>query len=139
MIYIYHQNLEQTFYLLHFLSFSFKSSLEDVYIDFRGRGREREREREMLKWERNIDQLPPISALNFDQTCSPGMCPDQGSDQQPISVQDTAPSNWVTWSGLSFTFSIVISGDDKVNFRKIYITFLPLVTLVEASFVWRQY
>ena len=38
---------------------------------------ERERKRETFMWERNIDQLLPISAPRRDQTCNLGLCPDQ--------------------------------------------------------------
>ena len=52
----------------------FKSSSEDLPIDFReGKmqgGRERERERETLMSGRNTDYLPVIHALTGDQTCS---------------------------------------------------------------------
>ena len=86
----------QTITTVDFRTF-FKSSPEDMFIDFRarGRGREgrRERERETLISGRNIDQLPPIYALTRDQTCNLGMCPDQGSNLQPSGVQDIAPTN----------------------------------------------
>ena len=45
---------------------------------------EKERERE-----RNIDELPPISALTGDQTHNLGMCFDQGSK----TYKDDAPTN----------------------------------------------
>ena len=49
-------------------------------IDFRGR--------EII-----INWLPLICALTWDQTCNPGMCPDQELNPQPFSLWDNAPTN----------------------------------------------
>ena len=69
----------------------------------KGEGRGREREREMLTWERNNDQLPPICTLTRDLTHSPATCSDWGSNLQPFGVQDDTPTNRATQPGL-FTF-----------------------------------
>ena len=52
-------------------------------------GRERERERE-----RNIDWLSPICTPTRDWTHNLGMCPDWESNPQPLSAQDSDPTNW---------------------------------------------
>ena len=52
-----------------------------------------ERERGASVFERNIDLLPPTHAPTGDQTHSPGVCPDQGSNPQPFGVQDDAPTH----------------------------------------------
>ena len=50
------------------------------------------RERERHRWERNMDQLPPLRAPTGDQTCNLVMCPDWGLNPRPFVVlQPTEP------------------------------------------------
>ena len=104
----------------------FKSSLEDIFMDFRKGGRrereggrekererKRERERKTSMWEINVNRLPPLCMLlTGDQTCNlictpnrewthnPGMCHDRTSNPQTFfGVWDDTQADWATWSG----------------------------------------
>ena len=59
---------------------------------------------EMEMWKRNFCPLPPAHALNGDQTCNPGMCPDRKSNLQPFGVQDNVPTNSAIQQGPLWTF-----------------------------------
>ena len=73
--------------------FFFKSSPEDMFIDFR----EKRSDSETLLWERNISSLPPVLGPTGDHTL--GMCPGWESHPQPFGVWNNAPTNWATWPG----------------------------------------
>ena len=82
----------------------FLSSLEDMFIDLRGR-------------ERNIDWLPLVSALTRDQTCNLGMWPEWELNPQTFGVWDNAPTNLATWSELPLFIKDIFSvlGCQPVN------------------------
>ena len=70
---------------------SFKSSPEDMFIDFRERGREREKhwcEKETL-----------IGCLPYT--------PQPKSNPQPFSLRVDSPTNWATQPGLMFLLSLL--------------------------------
>ena len=69
------------------LTYLIKSLSGDMFIDFRKRERE------------NINQLPPICTPTGDRNGNLFKCPDQGSNPQPFSTWDNAPTNWATWLG----------------------------------------
>ena len=54
--------------------------------------RERERNTDVV----NIDLPLPASAPTGDQTCNPGVCPDQEPKPQCLSLWDNAPTNGTT-------------------------------------------
>ena len=68
-----------------------------MFIGFRERGMGRERE--TLIWERNINRLPPVHALNGNQTHNLGVGTDRELNLQPFSAQDDASTNWAIRPG----------------------------------------
>ena len=62
----------------------------------RGEGREKERERNISVQNTN---LLPLSHLH-PETCNPGSCPDQESNQGPFALWDDAQPTKPHWSGL---------------------------------------
>ena len=52
--------------------------------------REEKGGKEVVKhqYERNMDRLPLVHAPSGDQTCNPGMCPDQEWNWQPYALWD---------------------------------------------------
>ena len=84
-----------------------------MFIDLRETERERqknrERKRETSMWKRNIDPLPPIYALNRDQTHNLGIWPEQVSNVQPLDAQGDAPTNWAAQPELYVYFLLFIS------------------------------
>ena len=63
---------------------------------FGERGREGKRKRNI---DRNINQLPLICVLTWDQTCNPGKCPDQEWDWWSFIVRHDAQPTKPHWSG----------------------------------------
>ena len=82
--------------------FFFSYSPEVILIDFREGGRERkreqerEREREGEREERDINMREKHGGAASHNL---GMCPDRGSNPQPSSVWDDAPTSGTTWPG----------------------------------------
>ena len=75
----------------------------------REEGRERKTERHINVWERNINWLPPICTLTGGWAHNLGLCPDWGSNPQPFSLWDYAPTNWATQArGVSWIFDVVM-------------------------------
>ena len=66
----------------------FKSSLEDMIIDFRERGRGEERERD-INVRKKLWSDDPAGTLTGDWICNLGMCIGQKSNPQPFSVGGT--------------------------------------------------
>ena len=73
-----------------------------IFRERKGEG-ERERERNIDEKE-SIDQLPPICDPTRDPTHTPGLCPDQGLNPQPLGVQDEVPTTRAICPGLSSRF-----------------------------------
>ena len=85
-------------YLLTFFDIPFKSSPEDMLIDFRGEeGGERGRNNYVREKHWSIaSHLWPDQGLGHN----PGMCTDGESNPQPFGVRDDAATSWATLSGL---------------------------------------
>ena len=129
---------------IYFVLFYFLFSLNDMFIDFRGRRwgqRERKRDRETWVWERNINKLLSLCApwgiefitqvcsLTRNQTCN------------LFGERDDAPINWATWPGL-FHFLIKFSHREPpvstLLTRSKKIDFLVLFLIFEKNIVFHR-
>ena len=63
-----------------------------IYL-FLDKGEGREKEKATSIWEKNINRLPLVCALTWDQARNPGMCPYWESNCQPFTLwDDTQPT-----------------------------------------------
>ena len=62
------------------------------------------------KRERNIHVwLSLVHTLNWDQTCSPGLCPDQGSNLRPLALGDNTHPTEPHQSGHTVVFKYLLT------------------------------
>ena len=89
-----------------------------MLVDFSEREREGEREREISMWERNIDWLPLVQALNRNQTQNQDMCPDQESNLQHFGLWDDTHPTEPHRLGLLFLFKNNLINNSIENILK---------------------
>ena len=63
-----------------------------------------EKGRETSTCEQNINRLPLICTWTRAQNCSPGMCPNRGSNWQSFTLQDDAQPTWPHHSGQNLSY-----------------------------------
>ena len=112
----FHKSISGKKILLYFLIF------KNIYLFLeRGEGEEKERERKINVREKYWSVASDTCA-DWDQTCNPGMCPDQESNQWLLALQDntqTTEPHHSEWGFVLFLISQIHSAFASYNFLKL--------------------